>query len=657
MARSFDASLSVIAALTRKILKSTDEIGIIPAYSFARNWDFWRDKPCSLDRMIGFGHKLKGNYMTKRLFAVFVSVCAILFGFLKPAFATVTLGVSPSAVSNTYDGFITLNIAGLTNGEQVTIQKYMDLNGNGSVDPGEPLMDSFKIADGGAMLIGGVTNISVPYDSNPAVGAITTILNFSSLVTLENVVGSYVYQVVSPTGRFQPVTATFAVTNATLGQSVSGTVYNNGSPVPHAVVVLQDQQANNPAGGVVADVNGHYFLTLPPSSYNLIGTAPGSYYGFDTAPSVVLTNGMSVTNDLFLTNGGPTTISGTIYNTGNSNGVAGLLLTMSSGSLFSVAFTDTNGNYSAALTPSFWTIQVEKQRLSRRAFVNPEAKFQVDATGGSVTNANLGLPKGNALFYGRVTDNHGAPFANVQVDGSVGNVYDAKAYTDANGYYAVAVLGDQTNQWSCNVNSGKGTALANYVLNFADTTTLTTNQAILENFIALPAIGVISGRVLDNASNPVAGVTLSGTAVIGGANYQTLDGTTDNTGFYSLTVAAGHWDVEFFTGGFSDDLDSKGLVDLSAPHIEDIPPTNVVMNLTVYPFGTPSITFPQRMSSTQFGLTINGASNVNYTLQVSTNLAFTNWTSLFSLTLTNTAVPVVDPNATNSPRFYRVRKN
>src|SRR4051812_8163949 len=60
-----------------------------------------------------------------------------------------TLSVSPSVISNSYPGVIQLNIGGLTNGEQVVVRKWLDLNANGSIDSGEPVIDMFKIADGG----------------------------------------------------------------------------------------------------------------------------------------------------------------------------------------------------------------------------------------------------------------------------------------------------------------------------------------------------------------------------------------------------------------------------------------------------------------------------------------------------------------------------
>jgi hypothetical protein len=310
----------------------------------------------------------------------------------------VTLTVTPSVISNNYAGDITLNITGLTNTEQVQMQRWFDGNANGAIDAGEQMMDSFNIADGGAMLISGVTNLNVPFDSNPATGAITTTLNFAASMAIENMTGHFVYAVVSPGGRFAPVTATFTVTNAALNQSISGTIYSNGIPAPYAVVVALDLQAQNPVGSALADASGHYVLALPAGNYALIGVAQNCYFDQNTGPSFTLTNGISSTNDLFLTGGGTNTISGSVYDAGNSNGIGGLPMQFQSGSLFEFVFTDTNGNYSTAVTPAFWKIQPTKERLARRDYLVPGTTFQVDATGGSVTNANIALPKGNALF-------------------------------------------------------------------------------------------------------------------------------------------------------------------------------------------------------------------------------------------------------------------
>ena len=157
----------------------------------------------------------------------FPVLSALLVSCLAAAnagFAQQTLTVSPSSTSNTYTGVVTLNITGLTNGEKVSIEKWLDLNTNGSIDAGDLLVDAFKITDNDLTnnLIGGVMDISVPWDTNSTNGAITTTLNFAGNMAIENMTAHFIYRLVSPTGRFAPVTALFTVTNATQAQSVSG---------------------------------------------------------------------------------------------------------------------------------------------------------------------------------------------------------------------------------------------------------------------------------------------------------------------------------------------------------------------------------------------------------------------------------------------------
>jgi len=568
-----------------------------------------------------------------------------------------TLTVTPSAISNTYSGVITLNITGLTNQETVTIQEWLDLNANGSIDPGEPMMDAGNITDNdpSKAVIGGITNINVPIDSNSATGVITTTLNFAPPLVLENIVGQKIYRLVSPAGNFSPVTATLLVTNAPTAQTLSGTVYSNGiTPLPNAVVVVLPPGGNGYVAAGVADSNGHYSINVNPGSYVLLAAMPDYFIDQSAAPQVTLTNGMSATNDFSLTSG-TVTISGNMYDAGNSNGVGGLMFQVQSGTLFGVGFTDTNGNYSIAVSPGFWTISPNKERLPPRAYVVSQNSLQVDTTGGAVTNANIALYKGNALFYGRITDNASTPFANIVFAGSdSNNQYSAKGYSDANGNYAVAVLGDTNTSWNANPNDSDNTALASYILNSFSPTNISVGQAIRQNYVALPVTASISGRVLDNFGNPVVGVSLNADAVLDGVSYQALSGQTDDSGNYTLGVASGAWQVVFGIG--NNDLASLGLVDYFEPYNVSIPPTNAVLNITVYQYGTPVLGQPQRLSTTQFGFNIYGGVGVNCNVQVATNLAAPDWSTLYSLQLTNSPFFVVDPDATNSAGFYRVQR-
>src|SRR5689334_8300295 len=57
-----------------------------------------------------------------------------LAGFVStPLTHAVTFAVSPIAVSNTYAGYVSLQVSSLTAGDTVLVQKYLDANANGVI--------------------------------------------------------------------------------------------------------------------------------------------------------------------------------------------------------------------------------------------------------------------------------------------------------------------------------------------------------------------------------------------------------------------------------------------------------------------------------------------------------------------------------------------
>src|ERR1035438_1496217 len=83
----------------------------------------------------------------------------LIAGLAQTGRAAVTFSVTPAAVSNSYNGTITLQIGGLTNRETVAIQKYIDVNTNGVIDANDWMVQQFQLTAGqtGAIVIGGVT--------------------------------------------------------------------------------------------------------------------------------------------------------------------------------------------------------------------------------------------------------------------------------------------------------------------------------------------------------------------------------------------------------------------------------------------------------------------------------------------------------------------
>jgi len=585
----------------------------------------------------------------KRLNAL--SICTGTAIFTLSA-AALPVSLAPATTSNTYSGVLTLQVSGLTNGEPVVVETYLDVNGNGVIDAGEPLLDSFRVGDGSVKVIGGVTNLNVPWDSNPSSGAITTVLSLSE--PIERAIGNHMFRVSSPFGNFTPQTNIWTVTNANLGQTVSGTIAEGEVPVPYAMAVALTMPDTSFAGAVFADASGHYSIHLDPGTYVIMPTFPNYFTDQSLAPQVTLTNGGSATANLFLTHGSSgSTVSGQVLDATNSAPVGGVFLQFESGNLFAIGFTDSNGNYSAALSPSFWKIKFESSRLPRRAYV-VQNNVQIDLTGGSAANVNLPLIKANALFYGRITNSVGAPLANIDFFAQ-NNSQQLKAdgFSDANGNYAVAVFGNGTDQWNNTVGGGENPQLRGFLIGGGSQgATIAAGQAIRQDFTAVQSTTQISGRVVDNSGNPIGNLDISGWATIGGTAFNIYT-TTDNSGNYALPAISGSWNVNVNCCG-EGGLEGFGLFDPQM-HSVIIPPANPVLNITVYPIGTPFLGQGFRMSSTQFGFNLNGSVGVNYTIQASTDLS--HWSDMFSLSMTNNSMFVQDNQATNAVKFYRVRKN
>ena len=582
----------------------------------------------------------------------------LAFGMALPA---ATLSVSPSTTSNTYIGSITLQIGGLTNAEPVVVQSFLDANANGIVDPGEPLVDTFAITDGGVSTIGGKTNLNVPFDGNAGGGAITTTLFFGGGQLIDDFVGRHIFRVLSPSDRFPAVEATFTVTNAAISQSFTGQVFLAGSPATNAVVIALTGVNGSYAGGTMADSAGRYSLRLPTNSYTLIASQPNTYFDAAASPQVVLTAGVTATNNLYLTNG-TVAISGSVRDATNSASLGGVFLLIESGDYLAVAFSASNGTFSASVSPASWKASIQEDRMSRRGYVAPKKSGQADTTTGAVANVSLKLPKADAMFYGRLTNSLGGTFPNLRFEADDGqngdpSMFKGRGVGDASGFYTVAVLAE-TNGWYCSPSSDS-LALARYVVSGGQATTLIAGQAFQQDFTALATTATISGKVLDHLGNPVAGVGFGGGAFINGANYSTFNVTTDNSGNYSLGVVPGGWGVHFTSDDpfSSDSLANHGLMDLFGYYLVTVPPTNPVLNITVYPLGSSALRAPVRFSPSEVSLDVLGSIGTNYTLQVSTNVASTNWSTLSSFQLPSSPFSVTDSQATNASRFYRLKRN
>lgn len=376
------------------------------------------------------------------------SLCIACLLYLAGFASGVTFSVTPSLVSDTYSGLITLQVGGLTNGETVVVQKFLDANTNNLIDAGDWLAQQFRLTDGQATVIGGVTNLNVPGDSNPAASNITAQLNLPTGGILQHMVAKYGFKLSSLTGRFIPVTNFFTVTNFSYSQSFTGSVRSSGVAVPNASVMVFEPMPNfKPVAGTVANNSGNYAIKVPPGTYLLWAFKSNYVADLATAPVLTLTNGTTRGTNLNLL-ATTRTVSGKFTDAANATvGLPGILVAcQSSAGLFATGVSDTNGNYTVRVTASQWQMMWDRANVSTLGYLLPESVPTVNTTSGNAVT-NVAFPKGTALIYGNFSDYQGHPMSDVIFGEASSGTYRSDATSDENGNYYMPVIAGDWDLW------------------------------------------------------------------------------------------------------------------------------------------------------------------------------------------------------------------
>ncbi len=479
----------------------------------------------------------------------------------QTASAAVGFIVTPPIVTNTYTGPITLQVTGLTAGDTVLVQRFLDANADGVINAGDILWQQFTMTDGqGGMVIGGVTNINVPGDTDTVAGQVTAGLDFQTDFS-PPIAGNYLYKLSSPSGHFTPITKSFTVTNFHYGQSFTGTVVSNRVAVPYAsVILLQSSGGNNlnTVGGTVANNSGNYTVQAAPGTYTLLAFKSNFVANTGAAGNLVLGSGASISTNLILIPA-TQTISGQIIDANSSVGLPGLLLSaQSSDGLFGICFADTNGNFSMGVTADQWKVEGDSGGLALLGYLDLQNKPKLNTGSGSVSGVTIALPKATALFYGTVEDNVGKPFPGVAIfAGDDNGIYQADGYTDTNGSYVVTALGGlgSNDLWSLTVDNASSFPNFNFSQPLFDQnggTNLAIGVAVPVNFTSVLATNLITGNVQFNGA-PVSGVQVN--AGSEDAHSYQSQATTDNNGNYSMNVGNANWYVTVNCQGGDNSLD------------------------------------------------------------------------------------------------------
>lgn len=469
-------------------------------------------------------------------------VCCAL-ALIPRAQAVVGLNVTPASITNDFVGKVTLTITGLSASQTVRVERFTDLNGNGAVDVAtDGLFRSFMVTDGELPVFGGVRNLNVPGDDDGATnGQIRVDLDSPGIDNVFGTAsGSFIYRVSDSLNGSTLATQTFTVAQKVDSQGIRGriTAAAGGAPLAGAFVALLNANGIG-IGGTSANTNGNYEIKTLPGSYQVIALASGYITDQTLAGTTVVTNQFTTNNQALATSA--LTISGRVSDTTSGAGVAGVFIHAdTTNNLFSGANTDTNGNYSFAVSAGQWDVQMSGSGLAQLGYLRPE-RLTINITNASATNVNFTTPKATALIYGTVKDALNNPVNGVEMRASdQGDLYESQGQSLAtNANYTLGVL---VGTWSVGVESDS--LPAGYTATGTNITISSAGQAVQANLILSGVTARLRGQIRDDSGAPITNMTLvvqkypinsSGA----GSSYPE----TDASGNFDVGVNAGTWNI------------------------------------------------------------------------------------------------------------------
>src|SRR5581483_4187627 len=464
------------------------EIGTLTANNLLRIYAFHQPESCDM----------KLNLFSPARCGV--ASCGVLLALGFGASAA-TISVAPNSVSNLYSGTLTVQLGGLTNGETVLVEHFLDPNGNGVVDAGEPRVQSFLLTDGQGAAIGGVRDTNIPGDNDlVANGQITATLDFANSPEFSRGAGTQIFRVSSPVARFAAVQQSITITQASLPRKITGTISSSGSPIPFAwaAALLQVGNDQQLVSATTADASGNFTLKVTNGTYGVIGFKPGYTGNFGTSPLVTI-SGVDTNVSIPLT-AGSLNISGSIVDTASGHGIPGVqCFATSDANDYAVLFSDAQGNFSLSVNAGQWKLDPSDYSAMLGGYLRAQNKTKVTVSTTSVTGVTVPFTKGTALIYGTLKTDQNVGLGGVRLYGNDSlNTVQSTVYTDASGNF---FLPASNATWYFGVDQG-AVLPAGYIVQQAQAT-LGTGQALHTNLVATRATAYLAGRAVDGNNNPI----------------------------------------------------------------------------------------------------------------------------------------------------------
>ena len=455
-----------------------------------------------------------------------------------------TFALSPNVVSNNYLGSITFQMSGLSLGETVQVQEFVDVNNNGIVDHGDYGVRFETVSDGGLKEVAGLPNPNAFHDLDGAAnGAITAAMPFALAPDTTRAVGHYIFVMSSPSNHFPSTNLLFTVTSPDYAQSVQGAVQNNSTNIPFAIVALTQKTSSGRtvvAASIISDAGGNYSIPAPTGTYTARAFLPGYVGDSVNAQSFTLAAGATVTTNLNLI-AATSLLSGSLVDSTNFAVPAvpdAYLTAYSATGLITIAVADSNCNFTIPVTANnFWYIRANAQSAIPEAYlpVEPGNETPFQTFNGPVTNALVLFKRATAALYGQVQDNHGdsIPGVSLSANGD-GGQYDGNAISDTNGNYFLAIDGGIG---FIEVEYPGDAPASNYIWSGTQFF-INDGQAVDTNVIGIIPTARFLSLVTDDTGAPVTNVFCFASCPAG-----TSEGNTGTNGMLSIPVFAGTWNL------------------------------------------------------------------------------------------------------------------
>ena len=448
-------------------------------------------------------------------------------GLLCANRASAGLNITPASIANDYTGPLDLNITGLDSaGQSVVIEEYIDVDNGGTVTNNDVLVRKIQVTDGQVTSIGGQRNLNIPGDEDTtANNFIHTRLLISKNDLLDKIDGTYIFRISPAVSGFTPFTASLTVTQKDYGGSgISGTTGQSGG-----FVILQGAGRDSESFAVTrVDGLGNYSVKLPAGTYQPTAAKTGFVFNAETGPVVMVSSGSFATNKNLTLIASTRTISGAIRDATTHVGLPGVLLFGSQGGFQSLAFTDSNGNYTLDANPGSWKFEFNEHLIAQLGYVYFKPS---DNSPGNVTGFNVDFPPVASLIYGtlKTPANMPLPYFHMNADINGTSDYKTSGVTDSNGNYT---LGTTIGEWQVEFPQSE------YVTRNTNVVVNTNGTAILQNMTANPVTAHLRGQIRDNNNNPVGNVGILATepTMANGNSYLNSFTNSDANGNFDIGV-------------------------------------------------------------------------------------------------------------------------